>query len=362
MIKSMRRLPLDLWLAAAFTVLAFVPPLSAMGAQVGDLPPRPHDWFAVAIVPALTLPLAVRTRWPAACLAVIGTAFALYQALPGQPQFATVTVYLALYSAGAHQRRFRGVVAGAATVAYAVLALVLHQRGSTAGWPDLLIFYLLLAVCWLLGAYVRHGRAVEAERRRLAAVEAAAAERTRIARDLHDVVTHHVTAMVVRADATQVVAESPEQVRTALTSIFGTGRRALSDLRSLLDVLEEPGSIRDLVDQTRQSGQPIELVEETAMAELPGKVRQAVYRVAQEGLTNAVKYATGRATVIRTSRRDGHVEIEVTNAAGPHPVAPGLSGGRGITGLRDRIAALGGTLVDGPLPDGGFRLLARIPA
>ena len=360
MIVALRRVRLDPWLAVAFTVLAFVPPLSVMGARLGDLPERPIGGLALAIVPALTLPLAFRTRWPVGCLAVIGAAFALYQALAGPPQFATVTVYLALYSVGAHQRRFRGVIAVTATAAFAVLAVIMHRLGSSDGPADILVFYLLLAVCWLLGAYVRHGRAIEAERRRLAAAEAAASERARIARDLHDVVTHHVTAMVVQADATRVVAESPTQVVTALTSICGTGRRALSDLRSLLDVLEEPGSMRDLVDRTRQSGQPVELVEDTSLSGLPEAVRTAVYRVAQEGLTNAVKYAAGQPTVVRTGRRDGHVEIEVTNTAGPQPVT-GLSGGRGLTGLRDRVAKLGGSLADGPLPDGGFRLTARIP-
>src|SRR4051794_26496239 len=102
----------DRWVAAVFTLLAFVPPLGTMSAQFGDLPHRPADAFALVLVLAQTVPLAVRGRWPIACLAVVGTAFALHEVLAYPHEFGTVTVYLALYSVGAHQRRFRRSTGG----------------------------------------------------------------------------------------------------------------------------------------------------------------------------------------------------------------------------------------------------------
>ncbi|WP_049556447.1 sensor histidine kinase [Nonomuraea sp. SBT364] len=362
----------DRWLAVVCTGLAFVPALSIMSVEFGNRSGRPADAFQIVLILAQTVPLAVRTRWPAACLAITGPAFALHETLGYPMQFGTVSVYIALYSVGAHQERFRRVIAVVASAAYVVLCVAVVLLGSPVLQSDFLIFYLLFAACWLGGAFVRGQRLQEAERRRLATEAAAAAERARIARELHDVVTHHVTAIVVQADATQFVATSPERVVTALSTIGGAGRRALAELRYLLDVLEATGesatpvmgSVRDLVEQARSGGQPIELVEDGDQPSLPVGVGLAVYRVVQEGLTNAVKYAEGRPTTVRIGYRDHRVEVEVTNAAAAVPVGArsSLSGGRGLAGLRDRIGAMGGELAAGERPDGGFRVSASIPA
>jgi signal transduction histidine kinase len=213
--------------------------------------------------------------------------------------------------------------------------------------------------------------------------------------------------MVVQSGAAQYAAGSPDQVITALTSIGDTGRRALSELRSLLDVLDpvtetahEPvaGTVRDLVEQARTGGQPVELIEFGVLSEsggdlaatcqpeaapgtgdqpagdqpaggdqpaVPAAVELAVYRVVQEGLTNAVKYAAGQPTVVQVGYRGGRAEVEVTNVAPPVPLSGSakraLSGGRGLTGLRERVGTLGGELTAGPEPDGRFRLRAVIP-
>lgn len=361
----------DRWLVVLFTGLAFVPALSIMSVQFGSLPGRPADAFAIVLVLAQTLPLAVRTRWPAACLAINGASFAVHETLGYPMQFGTVTVYLALYSVGAHQERFRRVIAVVVSAAYVVLCVAMHLLGSPGALSEFLVFYLLFAACWVAGAFVRGQRLQETERRRLAAVAATAAERARIARELHDVVTHHVTGIVVQADATQFVATSPDRVVTALSTIGGAGRRALAELRHLLDVLEATGesaspvveSVRDLVEQTRSGGQPVNLVEDGDQLTLPIGVGLAVYRVVQEGLTNAVKYAEDRPTTVRVDYRDDRVEVEVTNAAAAVSVGArsDLSGGRGLAGLRDRVGALGGELTAGEQPDGGFRLHASIP-
>jgi signal transduction histidine kinase len=365
----------DPGVAVGLTVLAFVPALGAVSAQIGELPRRPADAFAVVLLLAQTLPLAVRTSRPAVCLAIVGTSFVLFQALAYPPQFGTSTIYLALYSVGAHQRRFRGAIGTAATAGFIGLAVDLVLRGSPNRPTDFLIFYLFLTGCWALGLFVRRRRAEEAERRKLAADAAAAAERTRIARELHDVVTHHVTVMVVQADATQFLADDRNRVVAGFTTIGESGRRALAELRHMLAVLEAPGdaaartsaegTIKDLVDQARLAGQPIDLVEEGETPALSEALRLAVYRVVQEGITNAVKYANGQPTEVRTVYLDGHLAVEVINAAAAAPLPErtrrALSGGRGLSGLKDRVATLGGEVTAMPQPDGGFRLRAVIP-
>jgi signal transduction histidine kinase len=364
----------DRWLAVVFTGLAFIPPLSTMSAQLGDLPRRPGGAFSLVLVLAQTLPLAVRSRWPAACLAVVGLSFAAYESLGYPPQFGSVTVYLALYSVGAHQERFRRGLAVIATAAYVVLAAVLYALGSPDRLVTFLIFYVVFVAFWGLGAFVRQRGAEEAGRRRLAAAAATAAERARIARELHDVVTHHVTAMVVQAGATQFLTGSPDRVLTAVTTIGETGRRALAELRYLLDVLDPAdgsatrgaGAVRDLVEQARMGGQPVDLAEAGEPGALAAGVGLAVYRVVQEGLTNAVKYAAGQPTVVRVSYSGNQVEVEVTSTATPVPLSSGarhdLSGGRGLTGLRERVGMLGGELTAGEQADGRFRVRAVIPA
>ncbi|MEU1722734.1 histidine kinase [Nonomuraea sp. NPDC005692] len=362
-------------LAATLTALAFVPTLSVIGAQIGDLPRRPADALAVALTVAQSAPLALRSRHPAACLAVVGAAFAVHQALCYPPTFASIGFYLALFTAGAQQPRHRRTLAAAVSAGYAALAVVLSWWGSANRISDFLAFYLVLVVIWTAGAGMRRWRAEEAERRRLGALAAGADERARIARELHDVVTHHVTAIVVQADAAQfLVGTAPERAGQGLAAISDTGRRALTELRHLLGVLEATGDdalmhrtpgldgIADLVDQARVSGQPVELTEHGERLPQPVDVELAAYRVVQEALTNAIKHATGRPTRVTVHHRAGHIDIEVTtdgSAPAEGPVVP--SGGRGLDGLRRRIQMLNGELSAGARPGGGFSVRALIP-
>ncbi len=389
------RAPLDRWqerdalvkdgvLALTLTVLAFVPVLSPVGAQIGDLPERPANVPGVALILAQTVPLAARRRWPAACLAVVAAAFAAHQALGFATTFASVGLYLALYSAGAHQVRFRRGLAAVTSAGYAGLALALDRLGSPNGIPDYLAFSLALAAAWLVGSTVRTRRTKEARLRRLTAEAATTAERARIARELHDVVTHHVTAMVVQADAAQfLLTSAPQRAGEALTAVSDTGRRALTELRHLLGVLEatgeracadpagtgrEPalGRVADLVEQAGRSGQPVRYSEQGERRPQSADVELAAYRVVQEALTNAVKYAPGKPTRVLLRHGDGgHIEIEVTTdgpAAAPLTRKPGPAGGRGLAGLRTRVRMLDGELEAGPRPGGGFEVRATIPS
>jgi signal transduction histidine kinase len=364
----------DSAVAVALAVLAFVPVLSTNGVQLGELDRRPLDALAVVLALGQCLPLAARTRWPAACLAVVVGCFCADQVLGYPPTFGSIGIVVALYSVGAHQTWWRRGIAATATGGYAMLAVVLYVRGAPERPVDYVTFYLVLAACWGAGSWVRARRLGEAERQRLSAELAVATERARIARELHDVVTHHVTAMVVQADAAQFLLERVDRIADTLTAVSGTGRRALAELRYLLDVLERPaessdegatpaaGRIHDLVEQTRSTGQPVELAEEGTWPPSADGVQLAAYRVVQEGLTNALRHAPGSRTCVRIRYGDEDVDVEVITDAPSATAAPVTgSGGRGLAGLRERVGAVGGELVAGERADGGFSVRARLP-
>jgi signal transduction histidine kinase len=375
----------DAALGVALALIAFVPPLATHGTRLGELPHRPLDALAVAVALAQSLPLALRRRWPAATLAVVAAGFSV-QELRGYATFASLGLLIAIYSVAAYQKSFRRWAAGLATAAYAALSVGLHQAGSVNRIADYVVFYLCLAAAWLLGAYVRAMRSTAAARRRLEAEAARADERARIARELHDVVTHHVTAMVVQANAAQFLPLDP--ARESLTAIRETGKQALGDLRDLLGVLDPaqeaprdrlPGltALPELIERTRAAGQPVSLIEEGSPPAVLGTGRElTAYRVVQESLTNALKYAAGRPTTVRLGYRPSSVDISVTTA--PNPSNPRLSNprrsnprrsdlvengsGRGLAGLRERVELFGGSLSAGPGDDGGFTVAAHLPA
>jgi signal transduction histidine kinase len=362
----------DATFAGLLLAATTVPGTEHLAAAIGDLPVRPFGGWSVALVVLLVAPLALRRRYPGWCLAVVGAAFVGYQ-LAGYPLvFATVGGYAALYSAGAYLERGRARVAAGAAGGYLALAVGLHLRGSPDRLTDLLLFAVVLVACWGLGTWVRSRRRGAADRQRVDVAAATGRERARIARELHDIVTHHVTAMVVQADAAQyLVAGEPDRAAAGLVAISDTGRRALDDLRDLLAVLRAPeqaagverspalSRLGELVDRIRAAGQPVELVEDGTPRRGSDGVELTAYRVAQESLTNALKHAPGRRTVVRVGHLADEIRIEVTTAAGP--AGPVGEHGHGLLGLTERVRLYGGELRAGPAPDGGFRVLATIP-
>ncbi|MFD7027239.1 sensor histidine kinase [Streptomyces sp. NPDC059917] len=374
----------DSLLALALTAPAFVPNFSHIGGQISNLPQQPGNALGLLLVLAQGLPPAFRRRWPAGALAIAAVAFATHQALGFPTTFASLGLYLTLYSAGAHQVRHRREVALALSACYAVLTLLLNALGSPEAFLDFLAFYLFMAAFWLVGRTVRKHRTQEAERQRLTAEVATATERARIARELHDVVTHHVTAMVIQADAAQfLLTSAPERAGESLTHVSDTGRRALTDLRHLLGVLEATGEtasehltatgdrsptlgqVGELVEQTRRAGQPVDFTEQGERRAQSVEVELAAYRVVQEALTNAVKYAAGQPTHVQLRHIEELTEIAVTTDGPPN--APGTerpfpeSGGRGLGGLHTRVIMLDGHFEAGPRPEGGFEVRATIP-
>ena len=352
----------DLPLGLLFLAAAFLPVLRSHGTQLGGVPERPFDALAVVVIAVESLPLALRRRSPAGCLTLVALGFAVDQ-LRGYHTFAAAALAFALVSAGAHLERRRRTTAAGFSVAYVVLAIALSRFGAEPV-SEYVSFFLLLVFAWGIGSWVRTTRAAEAAHRRRVAEDTRAAERTTIARELHDVVTHHVTAMVVQAEAARYLTAAPDRLDQTLTAITDTGRRAITDLRHLLDLLNpgheapSPGGLRTLVEQARRAGQPVEFTEEGTPAESAGSADLVAYRVVQEALTNALKHARGSRTAVEVHHGDREIAVTVSTN-GATSVSPGGSG-RGLAGLRERVAVLGGDFSAGD-DDGGFVVRARIP-
>ncbi|MFG3135113.1 sensor histidine kinase [Streptomyces sp. NPDC048211] len=364
---ALRDLPLGLLLLAA----SLVPVLHSRGTQFGGMPTHSFDAPAAVAGALECLPLAARRRWPVVCVALVSLGFALDQ-LRGYHLVAGAALPIALLSAGSHLERHRRAVVLVLSAAYVPLSLVLLRFGTGEPPIEFVTFYLMLAFAWGAGAWLRATRAAEAERRSRVAEDTRAAERTRIARELHDVVTHHVTAMVVQAEAARYLTAAPERLDQTLTTVSDTGRRAITDLRHLLDLLNPDhgagarkpavGGLLPLVEQTRRAGQTVEFTEEGTPAESTGSADLVAYRVVQESLTNALKYAQGSPTSVRVRHSETEIHVEVrTDGPGSRARVPGGSG-RGLAGLRERVGVLGGEFSAGPHPGGGFVVRARIPA
>jgi signal transduction histidine kinase len=202
----------------------------------------------------------------------------------------------------------------------------------------------------------------------------AAAERARIAREMHDIVSHNLTVMIGLADgATYALQSSPEAAGSAMQRVSATGRQALGEMRRLLGVLRDDASaepfepqpgldrLDDLLARVEAAGVPVSIEIEGDPHELSSGLQLAVFRVAQEALTNTLKHAT-RPTTARLALRigAGRVQLTVTNT-GSDTAGPG-SGGRGLRGMRERAAAYGGTLEAGPLAEGGWRVCLSLAA
>ncbi|MFJ5232363.1 sensor histidine kinase [Kitasatospora sp. NPDC088391] len=320
------------------------------------------------------LPLLARRRAPLRALAVVlvlqGGADLLG---PGTPHFGAVLA-VALYAVA--RAGSVGVTAGAAA-ATALTAVVAQSHFRAPSWEVLLSapFSALMVACAGY-AFGRWQREVAANRS-LLADRAVAEERRRIARELHDIVAHHITTMQLMAGGARANLANPEVVREALVTLESSGRLALREMRQLLDVLRagdepdtappapQPGAddLDRLVEDSRRAGLPTGLTVTGDRRALPPTLGLTVYRIVQEALTNARKYAgpDARATVELAYRQD-HLLLTVQDdgpGGAPSPAATG--GGHGLIGMRERVAVHGGTLHTGPRPGGGFTVRAELP-
>ncbi|MEV8614573.1 histidine kinase [Amycolatopsis sp. NPDC051373] len=364
-----QRWTLDLPLYAVFVLLG---PNIAAG-----------DWSLRLVPLSFLLPLLVRRRWPrTTAVLIIAGVVAVYTNEVwafdrGRSELAMAVVLFTLVKKG--DRRF------AAVIAAAVLGLD-WMWGATWGVatqnPTLTIVGVLPLhiAAWALGEFFRAKEQLTDEERlradlavseRQAQARAAVAEeRTRIARELHDVLAHSMSVIVLNAEGAKLARhQDPNAVDRTLDTISRTGRGALAELRRLLEVMHagEPArtpqpTLDELRTLVEQSGRDVELEVTGDATDLPTGAALQAYRIVQEALTNMLKHAPADASArVRVEFTRTEVLVEVTNTGGHEPVAAGLpSSGRGLAGMAQRVELYRGKLETGPLPDGGFRVLATL--
>jgi signal transduction histidine kinase len=295
---------------------------------------------------------------------------------------ATTSALVALYTLVAYAPRAPAAIGYGITLCGAVPFALRHGYFTSDAGLAWLALAAQLSLAAALGdrrrARLRDRERLE-ERARLLAAEleheaalAAAAERARIARELHDVVAHSLSVVIAQADGGRYAAErDPAAARSALGTISTTAREALTEMRRALGALREDadaplrpqpgaGEVRRLVDRTRAAGLPVELAEEGRPRPLAPAAGLAVYRVAQEALTNVLKHAGPGASARVTLRWEPEQVTVVVRDDGAGAGA-GDGHGRGLPGMRERVEPRGGTVAAGPHPDGGFEVRAAIP-
>lgn len=383
----------DAILALTVTAITVAAEVTLAPEDVGGQPDAPGpSAISVVLVVLGNLPLLWRRTNPGRCITVIGTALLAYTFLGYQGGGVLgVGIIVALYSVAAHGPDRRQATAALVITMIAIAATMVHYglTDDSSGIPLLTLVsnVVIFATAWILGDNLRQRRAhVAGLEQRAEALEreqqaearrAVLVERGRVARELHDVVAHHVSVMVVQAGgARRVLATQPERASEALSSIETTGRQALDELRRILGMLRAvspPGTdtaslepqptlaaVADLVEQTRHAGVDVDLRVEGPPRPLPPGVDLSAYRIVQEALTNTIKHA-GKASA-RVAVRYGAdgVEVEVVDDGNGAAAADG--GGHGLLGMRERVELFGGELAAGPRAGGGFGVRAWLPA
>jgi signal transduction histidine kinase len=339
-------------------------------------------WFDVVAAVVTIVPLFLRLRYPfgaptAVVVAIVATSFV-------DPKYINDDFVIFMVAAacaflfGMQEQRNRAV--GGLALMLGAVAVVGHNQGDHVGdfsWP-----VIIFGIAWTVGygldwkfreAELARERAERAERvREEEARQAVAEERSRIARELHDIVGHSVSVMTVQAAGVRsLLRPHQEREREALQIVEQTGREALAEMRRLVGVLRRPEEgpalapqpslehLDKLVEQAREAGLPVELKVEGTPVQLAAGLDLTAYRLVQEGLTNALKHANAQRADVRVRYDDGYVDVTVSDDGTGD--GGGESGGHGLVGMRERITVYGGELEAGPLPEGGYELHARLP-
>lgn len=402
---SRRSLYFDVVLAVLLTVVALVVasrypgdgPVQVSKMEYGaPVPPRPPVLPGGRIEPSASsppwglimlsaLPLAARRRFPLTVFAVVLCAGL---AIGDDASWINVlTCVIGTYSAVMHSRHRAGAMVG--LVVAAVLAGVAFRSTQPVlpGWSSPGV---VLLVAGVVASVVRFGRRrLAASRDRFAALErahgeatrrAVEEERARIAAELHDVVTHNVSVMVIQAGAARKVMDAaPERSKEALLAVEAGGRAAMAELRHVMGLLAAPdtgrpdspadglepqpglGQLDALIDRVRAAGTPVGVAVSLPPEPLPPGVDLTAYRVVQEALTNTIKHAPGAEAVVTVGWSGERLEIEVMDTGGVRDGVAADGNGRGLIGLRERLAVYGGELTAGPTLAGGFRIRAEVP-
>jgi signal transduction histidine kinase len=324
----------------------------------------------VVVSVALVLPLVFGPRAPVAVFAIVMATCLVQLALTEHVLVADLAPLVALYYLIAHgPSRLKPIGLGVALAG----GVLMSMRASFPGVLDGFVVGTAVVTAEVLLAALLADRRVS-RRARLAALEverdqqaeiAAARERARIARELHDVVSHSLAVMVAQADGGRYAApEDPAAASRALAQIAETGRDALAQMRRLLGVLragEEGGDLEGLVRRLARAGLPVELELVGHARELPAEVQLCVHRVTQEALTNVLKHADSPHRV-EVVLRYLDAEVELTVRDDGRRAGAGDGQGHGLAGMRERVALHSGTLSAGPRSGGGYEVRARVPA
>lgn len=377
-----RALFLDAVLAVSLGIVSIF-----VASRVAELDGGSVQAGAVALLVVQSVALIFRRRWPMVVYSIVGFSTVAYAWLGYPESVGGFGVLIAIYTVAAHLPVGEAVVAAAIYVVGMALSLVGFARDSGLAldilFADFLVNLLALVLAWTVGVTIRTRRAyvaalearaelLEREREDNARL-AVALERGRIAREMHDVVAHSVSVVVVQAAAAERLVESdPERARQAMRDVATTGRQALTEMRRLLGVLRDgdasddlgpqPGvaELRALAGTVEDAGMQVELSVQGEERPLPASAALSVYRIVQEALTNSLRHAgPARARVILRYLPDA-LEVQVSdNGSGGMPTAE--HGGHGLIGMRERVALFGGELTAGPRPEGGYAVVARIP-
>lgn len=379
----------DVLIAAFITVMQVQGTVARNAAEPESVlrPLADLGYLGYALLIASGAVVAVRRWFPTAVFAVAALASATYYTLdyPDGPTWLALFVALYTLTAYGDGRRsliIAGVGIAGLTTCWLVAATDIEPRAAI-GWVFFRIGASVMSAA--LGESVRSRRVIAAE----ALERAAWAERTRedearsrvdqerlrLAREVHDTVAHAVAIINIQAGVTaHVLDKRPERAREALEAIEQTSAQALREMRTILGVLRDAndarapqpglGQVDELIAQARDAG--LDLKAETAppAAALPSAVGSAVYRILQESITNVIRHAGPTRVTVKMEYGVDTLMLRVTNEAGAAPRGSAdspASPGRGITGMRERSQLLGGTLDAGPLPDGGFEVVARLP-
>ncbi|MFJ2219322.1 sensor histidine kinase [Streptomyces anulatus] len=373
-------------IVADLLVVAVVGVLTTADAAVNEPGYRQADALTWALLVVSLAALACRRRWPVPVVCVTGAACAGW-ALHGHiGELLNLPVIVALYTVAVLGDRRRTLWIGviAATVSGAVALKVGRDVVNPQGLPVLEMVWPLVPL--LLGEVVRTrrellaeyaARAVRAEEdREREAARRVRQERARVAREIHDILAHTVSAMTVQAGvALDALDTAPEVSRQAMTQVRASGKEAVRELRATLSVLRAaqstaPAPRLDQLDElvagvagVEAGGVRVSLRRDTGDAALPAVVEATAYRIVQEALTNVVKHSAARHAAVSVTRDATRLTVEVVDDGPPvrPPAVPPADRGFGLIGMRERAVAVGGGVTYGPVPGGGFRVRAELP-
>jgi signal transduction histidine kinase len=363
--------------AALAVALAFVCVMGSKPAQVWQPHHRPLDFFGYALLLVSSLVLTARRAAPRVTLAVTVLGASVYLVTGYGFGPVLIPLAIAVYTVAAHLPARRAVVAAGVAAPFLISHTVLgpYHTDPTGILPGVA----WIVVPFAIGIAMRLGREAVGRERDERTRQVAYEERLRVAQEVHDVVGHGLTAITMQADvALHVLAKRPEQAVAALTAISQTSRAALAELRATLNLLRSeagpdsdtdrgpaPGlaQIGSLADRVTRAGVPVTLPDGLPTGPMPAAVELAAYRIVQESLTNVLRHAGPATATVSVRRAADRLDIEVVDTGRAVPRDPHRepTAGQGITGMRERAVALGGSLRAGPAPGGGYAVHAVLP-